>query len=191
MLSLFRKDDALSDFATALQAIGFDLYATRGTAEALNRRGLRVTDVATIVGPPILGHRVVSLSREVHAGLLARYGNEAEQKELASLNVPKFDLLAVEFYPLKEALDDPRVTLTSALEMTDIGGPAMVMAAVKGQRIVLVDRNDWWRTLAWIKDGGLHRQEAMVPLYTKAVRSVRKYYQQLEDYLDSNNVEVA
>lgn len=80
-------------------------------------------DVAGLVGGgTILGHKVVTLSREVHAGLLA---SEAEQAELDALNITRIDILIVGFYPLHAALADPDRTLVTVLQSLDIGGSTM------------------------------------------------------------------
>jgi len=70
LLSVYDKK-GIVEFARQLVDLGFDLLASGGTAKALASAGLQVKDVATIVGEPILGHRVVTLSREIHAALLA------------------------------------------------------------------------------------------------------------------------
>ena len=86
-----------------------------------------------MVGPPILGHRVVTLSRELHAGLLA---TDADQAELDKLGVPRIDLVYVTLYPLEKTIADS-ASPEQVLEKTDIGGPTLLRAAAKGRRIVL------------------------------------------------------
>ena len=72
LLSAYHKTDELVDFARALKEHGWDILASSGTKKFLDERKIESTDVATIIGKPILGHRVVTLSREIHAGILAR-----------------------------------------------------------------------------------------------------------------------
>ena len=60
------------DLAAGLADLGWELVSSGGTAAALPRRGLPVTDVAELTGfPPILGHRVVTLHPKMHGGILA------------------------------------------------------------------------------------------------------------------------
>ena len=61
----------IADFARGLMGLGYNIYGSKGTVAALAAEGIAATDIATIVGDPILGHRVVSLSREIFAGILA------------------------------------------------------------------------------------------------------------------------
>src|SRR3989344_9071387 len=134
LLSAYKKTDELADFARALKDRGWDILASAGTVKFLAEKGIEATDVATIVGPPILGHRVVTLSREIHAGLLAK---PEDEPELQQLGIRRIDLVYVDLYPLEEEITKPSATEESILEKTDIGGPALLRSAAKGRRIVL------------------------------------------------------
>ncbi|MEI6528524.1 MAG: hypothetical protein WCO10_02510 [bacterium] len=59
LLSVYDKTGVV-EFGQKLKLLGFNLLASGGTARALKEAGIEVTDVATIVGKPILGHRVVT-----------------------------------------------------------------------------------------------------------------------------------
>ena len=138
LLSAYDKRD-LTSFAQSLRALDWDILASAGTAKYLNECGVPTRDVAELVGPPILGHKVVTLSREIHAALLADDSPE-ERAELARIGVPKIDLVYVNLYPLAEEVGNPSCTLKSVIEKTDIGGPTLLRAAAKGRRFVLCDR---------------------------------------------------
>ncbi|MFA6095321.1 MAG: bifunctional phosphoribosylaminoimidazolecarboxamide formyltransferase/IMP cyclohydrolase, partial [Candidatus Paceibacterota bacterium] len=97
LISVFHKD-GITDFARSLVDLGFVIYASGGTAKHLMHDGVQVVDIATIVGSPILGHRVVTLSREIHAGLLSRDIPE-DVAELERLGIPRIDLVCVDLYP--------------------------------------------------------------------------------------------
>ncbi|OHA18288.1 MAG: hypothetical protein A2664_02390 [Candidatus Taylorbacteria bacterium RIFCSPHIGHO2_01_FULL_46_22b] len=140
LLSAFRKE-GLPDFARRLVARGWNLLASGGTAKCLAEARIPVTDVATIVGPPILGHRVVTLSREIHAALLAKDTPE-DAAELTRIGVPRIDLVYVDLYPLERETLREGSTLDSVLEQEDIGGPTMLSSAAKGKRIVISDPAD-------------------------------------------------
>ena len=132
LISVFHKE-GIEEFARELVGLGWTIYASGGTHKCITEAGIPATDVADLVGPPILGHRVVTLSREIHAGLLAQEGDEAE---LESLKTPWFGLVCVDLYPLEEAIarGAPPAEIT---EMTDIGGPTMLRSAAKSRRIVI------------------------------------------------------
>ena len=98
LLSAYDKQD-LAPFAQSLRALGWTLLASAGTAKYLKEQRIPTHDIAKFVGPPILGHKVVTLSREIHAALLADDSPE-ERIELAKIGIPKIDLGYVNLYPL-------------------------------------------------------------------------------------------
>ncbi len=150
LLSAYQKTPALADFAHALKGRGWEILASAGTVKFLAEKGIATVDVATIVGAPILGHRVVTLAREIHAGLLARAEDE---EELRRLGIRRIDLVYVDLYPLQEEIARPGATEESVIEKTDIGGPTMLRAAAKGRRIVLSNLSQFAVALQYIDDG--------------------------------------
>lgn len=141
LISVYHKDGILP-FAKALCALGWTIYSSGGTAKFLHEASIPVIDVSTMVGEPILGHRVVTISRELHAGLLADKLKLEDLAELESLGLPFFGLVCVDFYPLIEEIRKPGVALNAVIEKTDIGGPLMVRSGAKGNRLVICDPAD-------------------------------------------------
>ncbi len=163
LISVYHKD-GIVEFAKELVGLGFAIYASGGTAKHLASADIKVIDVATLVGgEAILGHRVVTLSREIHAGLLSRDIQE-DIDELARLGIPCFDLVCVDLYPLEEEIAKPGSTKESVTEKTDIGGPTLIRSAVKGGRLVICDPNDRQKVIDWLKagepDNGFLEQQA-------------------------------
>jgi len=61
LLSVYDKT-GITDFARELAGLGWQLYASGGTAKALEEAGVSARDVTELVGgSAILGHRVVTL----------------------------------------------------------------------------------------------------------------------------------
>ena len=97
LISVYHKE-GIVEFALALIALGFEIISSGGTATHLKNAGVLVRDVSELVGGgAILGHRVVTLSREVHAGLLATE-SDADIAELEKLNIPRLDLVCNDLY---------------------------------------------------------------------------------------------
>src|SRR3989344_1889605 len=130
------KKEGIEEFAQALYDMGWDLIASDGTCRHLAAHGIKSKNVAEIVGAPILGHRVVTLSREIHAALLAEDTPE-DNAELERLGIPRIDLVYVDLYPLVEEIAKTERTILSVIEKTDIGGPTLLRSAAKGRRIVV------------------------------------------------------
>ncbi len=175
LISVYDKKD-IEKFAKGLIDAGWEILASGGTAKYLSARGISVKDVADLVGgEAILGHRVVTLSREIHAGLMARKGDKRDMSELEKLGIPFIDLVCVDLYPLEEAIAKPDVSFESVIEATDIGGPTMIRSAAKGGRIVICDPADRDRVVAEIKEMGEVGEEKRKELASKAEFTVAKY----------------
>lgn len=133
LLASYEKDKNILRLGKLLKDKDWKLLGSAGTAKYLNENGIPCRDIAEIVGPPILGHRVVTLSREIHAALLSTANDEDELKKLG---IEPIDLVYVAFYPLEKTIAGG-ATPEEILEKTDIGGPALLRSAAKGRRITL------------------------------------------------------
>ncbi len=182
LISVYNKN-GLEEFADGLVAQGFNIYASGGTARRISEADIPVTDVAELIGGgSILGHRVVTLSREVHAALLAQKTPE-DLEELERLGIPLIDLVAVDMYPLRDELAKPDSTEESVTEQTDIGGPTMLRAAAKGRRIVLSRVEQRAEVLEWLKNGRPDEEEFRRRLAGIAEYEVAAYVLESARYL--------
>ena len=132
LLSVFDKS-GITELAAALHELGWNLVSSGGTAAAIAAAGLPVTDVAELTGfPAILGHRVVTLHPNVHAGLLADVSNPEHVADLERYGIAPIQLVVVNLYPFSSK---------PGIELIDVGGPTMVRAAAKNHAHVgiLVD----------------------------------------------------
>lgn len=181
LISVFHKE-GIEHFVRELQSLGFTIYASGGTARYLvAHAGIAVNDIAELVGGnAILGHRVVTLSREIHAGLLARNIQE-DINELARLKIPRIDLVCADMYPLESEIAMSNAALEQVIEQTDIGGPTLIRSAAKGQRIVICDPRDRQAVVDWLKKG--ERNDAFVEhLAAKGEYIVSRYCMASADY---------
>ncbi len=187
LLSVYDKT-GIVEFGRGLTALGFDIYASGGTAQKLSEAGLRVHDVAELVGgEAILGHKVVTLSREIHAGLLAD-GSTEQQSELKKLGLPRIDLVCVDMYPLGQTLQDPGSTEEQVIELTDVGGPTLLHAAAKGRRIVLSRPEQRSAVLDWLQAGEPDKQIFIRQLAAIAELETTKYLLASAEYLGKGRI---
>ena len=133
LLASYEKDENLLRLAKLLKTNNWSLLGSAGTAKYLNENSIPCRDVAEIVGKPILGHRVVTLSRDLYAALLSTPNDAGE---LASLSIEPIDLVYVTLYPLEKTIESG-ASQEEVVEKTDIGGPTLLRAAAKGRRIAL------------------------------------------------------
>jgi phosphoribosylaminoimidazolecarboxamide formyltransferase/IMP cyclohydrolase len=129
----------LVPFARGLADRGVDLVSTGGTARALAAAGLAVTPVSAVTGfPELLDGRVKTVHPAIHAGILARRSRPDDLAALAAHGIVPIDLVVVNLYPFARAAARPELAAEALLEEIDIGGPALVRAAAKNFRDVLV-----------------------------------------------------
>lgn len=143
------------EFASGLVRLGFEIVSTGGTAKTLRESGVPATYITDVTGfPEILDGRVKTLHPAVHGGILAKrtpdHGSQLEKQGIGHI-----DLVAVNLYPFRETISRPGVELEEAIENIDIGGPAMVRAAAKNHRYVLVVVNPerYGEVLRALEDG--------------------------------------
>jgi phosphoribosylaminoimidazolecarboxamide formyltransferase / IMP cyclohydrolase len=74
----------------------------------------------------------------VEGGLRALSDDPAHAAAMREHGIRPIDLLCVNLYPFRETVASPGATFDEAVENIDIGGPAMIRAAAKNHRYVLV-----------------------------------------------------
>ena len=185
LLSTYEKDEQLVRLGRLLSKNGWRLLGSSGTAKFLNQAGIPCRDVSEIVGPPILGHRVVTLARKIYAALLAT--TKEDFHELDRLNVQCIGLVYVTLYPLEEAIQKNKSS-EEVLEKTDIGGPTLLRAAAKGRRITLSNASQIDLVEAWLANGS--RESERMPLTLKlaaaAERRVAEYVRISAEYWEAH-----
>jgi phosphoribosylaminoimidazolecarboxamide formyltransferase / IMP cyclohydrolase len=131
LISVYDKV-GLEPFARGLVELGVELVASGGTAAFLQKNGIAVTPVEELTEvPELLGGRVKTLHPRIHAAILARRDDAGDQAALDEHEIEPFDLVCVNLYPFEDVVSRRAVGERDAVEMIDIGGPAMLRAAAK------------------------------------------------------------
>ena len=137
LISVFDKT-GLDSFARGLATLGVELVASGGTSTFISDLGLPVTRVEELTDvPELLGGRVKTLHPRIHAGILARRDVEDDVAALEENGIRPFDLVCVNLYPFERVAARKDVREEDAVEMIDVGGPAMLRAAAKNFQHVL------------------------------------------------------
>ena len=159
LVSVFHKE-GIELIARRLNALGYNIMSSGGTAKYLSEHGIDVFDIAELVGRPILNHKVVTLSREIHAGVLCDINNPDEVKEMEDEDIPIIHLVICEFYPLREAIQSKK-PWAEVVKSTDIGGPTVVTSAAKGGRPASCNRDEAEEILHWLESGSKNPEKFM------------------------------
>ena len=160
LLSAYDKS-GLTDFAAALVAAGAELISTGSTAQRIRGAGVPVTDVSEVTGfPELMDGRVKTLHPAIHAPILADRSKPEHLAALAEHGFTGIDLVAVNLYPFRRTVAEESVDPADAVEMIDIGGPALLRAAAKNHDAVgaVVDAADYPAILRELRErGGVSR----------------------------------
>ena len=155
LLSVSDKRD-LAAFGSALVEMGVEVVSTGGTYAHLVEAGVPATKVSDVTGfPEILGGRVKTLHPRIHGGILADRAVEGHLAELEAHGIAPIDLVVVNLYPFRETAAGG-ASFDEVVEMIDVGGPAMLRAAAKNHRgvLVVVDPGDYPAVLAHLRTAG-------------------------------------
>jgi phosphoribosylaminoimidazolecarboxamide formyltransferase/IMP cyclohydrolase len=157
LISVYDKS-GLDELGRGLHELGCELVASGGTAAYLEGLDVPVTPVESLTGfAEMLGHRVVTLHPAVHGGILARRDVADDLADLESYGIQPFDLVVVNLYPFTEVAARAETTEQEAVEMIDIGGPALLRAAAKNFAWVapVCHSERYPEVLAELRSGGL------------------------------------
>ena len=156
LISVYDKT-GLEEFALGLAELGVELVSSGGTAAYLEEMNVKVTKIEDITQvPELLGGRVKTLHPRIHAAILARRDRPDDLSALREHEIRPFDLVCVNLYPFAETVARRGVREEDAVEVIDIGGPAMLRAAAKNFAHVapVSDRAQYERVLEELKQDG-------------------------------------
>jgi phosphoribosylaminoimidazolecarboxamide formyltransferase/IMP cyclohydrolase len=181
LLSVTDKSGVI-DFARGLDAAGFSIISTGGTARALREAGLEIRDVADVTGfPEMLDGRVKTLHPLIHGGLLGDRRLDTHVEQMRQAEIEPISLLCVNLYQFEKTVSGEH-NLEEAIESIDIGGPAMIRAASKNWEnvMVVVDPEDYEMVLGSLDSGN---REVRLALAAKAFRHTAFYDSMISRYL--------
>lgn len=154
LISLSDKKD-LAVLGNGLQELGFTIVSTGGTASALENAGVSVTKVEELTYfPEMLDGRVKTLHPNIHGGILARRDLDHHMEALQKHGIGTFDVVVVNLYPFyNKVSSSSEVLFEDGIENIDIGGPAMIRAAAKNHKdvLVVVDSEDYPSLLEYLR----------------------------------------
>lgn len=158
LISVFDKT-GLIELAQFLTQKNIKILSTGGSAKALRKAGIDVTDVSDITGfPEVFDGRVKSLHPRIHGGILARRHHEADLQIMEAHNIPSIGLVVVNLYPFEDTLKAGG-SYEELVEKIDIGGPSMLRSAAKNHADVTVisDPLDYQKLMGDLEQHGGHK----------------------------------
>ena len=178
------------DFARQLNALGWELVASGGTAAALEAGGLPVTSVERVTGQAeLLGGRVKTLHPAIHSGILAR-DTDADLAQLTDQGFAPISLVVCNLYPFSETAQAPDKSEDEIIEQIDIGGVTLLRAAAKNfaRVTVLCDWGDYGAALSELRADGATSRELRRALAVKAFAHCRDYDAAIHAWLADSDI---
>jgi len=129
----------ITDLARGLAARGVEIVASGGTAAAVREAGVEVVEISDLTGfPECMDGRVKTLHPRIHGGILADRSRKEHLETAEELGIGLIDLVVVNLYRFREAVDDPSLDDAGRIEQIDIGGPTLIRSAAKNHDSVAV-----------------------------------------------------
>ncbi len=185
LLSVTDKNGVV-DLAHRLNDLGAEIISTGGTASILRQAEINVTEVSQLTGfPEILDGRVKTLHPKVFGGLLGLPDKPEHANAMETHGIVPFDLIAVNLYPFEKVIQGKSLDDDELIEYVDIGGVALLRAAAKNYKNVLVlcDPDDYGAVLQEIQSAGGVTEELRRKLAVKAFAHTAHYDSVISSHL--------
>ena len=147
----------LAPFAKELASMGVEIISTGGTAKFLRENGIETKEVSEITGfPELFGGRVKTLHPKIHGAILYRRDRKEHVEQAKKSGIEPIDIVVANLYPFEQVAGREGTAFDQAIEMIDIGGPAMVRAAAKNHEhvVVVTDPEDYGWVAGELKENG-------------------------------------
>jgi len=190
LVSVYDKT-GLDRLAWIFSKLQIKILGSGGTAEAVRKLGLDVTEVSDYTGVKEMpGGLVKTLHPKIHGGILGDWRDPAQKEYLESNGVVPFDFVVVNLYPFQDAVRSDPSNLRKAVDNIDIGGVALIRAAAKGallnQRVVPVTSPSQYETLVKeLERKGYVGSELRQQFAREAFALTAEYDRAIRDYLES------
>jgi phosphoribosylaminoimidazolecarboxamide formyltransferase / IMP cyclohydrolase len=191
LVSVYDKT-GLDRLAWIFSKLQIRILGSGGTAEAVRKLGLEVTEVSDYTGVKEMpGGLVKTLHPKIHGGILGDWRDPAQKEYLETNGVLPFDFVVVNLYPFQDAVRSDPANLRKAVDNIDIGGVALIRAAAKGallnQRVVPVTSPAQYETLVKeLEKKGYVGNELRQKLAREAFALTAEYDRAIRDYLEGH-----
>lgn len=180
VFSLTNKEGS-EEFAKVVKQVGYHLLSTGKTGNRIRDVGLEVQEISDYTGvPELFGGRLKTVNHKIFGGIIAKPKPE-DEAVLEEMQWDRIDVVCVNLYDFAGEIAKPDVTLESAIEQMDVGGPTMLAAAAKNFRRVyaVCDPADYYRVghALQVARGDVNRYAGLrLELAQKALNLLESYY---------------
>ena len=113
LISVYDKKK-LKNLLKVLKKNHVQILSSGGTYKEIKKLGFETIEISNYTkSPEVLDGRVKTLNPKIHAGILMKRNNDKHKKESIKNNFQEIDLVVVNFYPFKNALERTCLLYTS------------------------------------------------------------------------------
>ena len=154
LISVYDKN-GLEGIVEKLTRLKVNLISTGGTKKHLESLGAGVTAVEDLTSyPSILGGRVKTLHPKIFGGILYRRDSQEDNDQLSEYELQGIDMVIVDLYPFEMTVASG-AGRSEVIEKIDIGGIALIRAAAKNYRdVVVISSKEQYQELEEILEQG-------------------------------------
>ena len=176
LVSVYHKD-GLEPIIHSLVKNNVQLISTGGTGKFIERLGYEYTPVESLTSyPEIFGGRVKTLHPAIFGGILYRRELDGDVQQAKAHTIPSIDLVIVDLYPFTETVNSGG-SHEEIIEKIDIGGIALIRAAAKNYKDVLIVSNrGQYSGLEQLLSNNAETEEATRKLYAQEAFGVSSAY---------------
>ncbi len=182
LLSVYDKT-GIVDFARSISSLGYKIISTGGTAKILLENNIKVIPIQEITkNPESFDGRMKTISFQVESGILFDRTKSSHRKQAKDLKIKPIDIVVCNLYPFE---------LQQTIENIDVGGPAMIRAAGKNYKnvIVAVEPKDYKQIIEYLKQCKMLKQvqhDIKKELAAKAFAHLSFYDSQIAEFMEKD-----
>jgi phosphoribosylaminoimidazolecarboxamide formyltransferase/IMP cyclohydrolase len=190
LISVSNKD-GLEELIPILEKYDFRVISSGGTARKIRSLGYDVTEVSDYTGYPESPDGLIkTLQPKIHGGILLNPDNPTHNKYMKQQGIKPIDLVVVNLYPFEKVIQEDRVDFYKVVNNIDIGGSAMIRAAVKGallkgSPVVVTDPKQYILVIDELeKNDGNILPVVVSYLAVEAIKRTQSYDSAIMNYMD-------
>ena len=131
LISVFDKKN-LNFICKLFKKNNIKIISTGSTSKYIRKIGYNSISVSNLTKfKEILDGRVKTIHPKIHASLLYKRSDKNHIKSFNKLNFPSINFVIVNLYPFEKTIKSYENNHDKAIEMIDIGGPALLRSAAK------------------------------------------------------------
>lgn len=188
VISPYNKTNLVS-FILKLQKFNSDIdfIATSGSYKLLQNEISNLSTIEAFTGYQESPEGLVkTLHPKIFFGYLGNPTKPDHVKAFQDLGTKPIDLLISNLYPFWE-IKEKKLSIEEMTYYWDIGGPSMIMAAIKGNHTtVLTDPEDYDSFIEAIKEGKDEHDPYFKQLNLKALKYVVNYHTMIGEYFKAD-----